>query len=99
MANEAPDFRRLLEQQYLRAERLQARLKSAESRQREPIAIIGASCRFPGDGDTPEAFWEALRGGRDLVTEVPKTRWTVPSDLPPAEPLSPSLPPYANRFP
>lgn len=25
-----------------------------------PIAIIGLSCRFPGDAATPASFWESL---------------------------------------
>nr|VFJ72077.1 MAG: Acyl transferase domain-containing protein [Candidatus Kentron sp. FW] len=31
------------------------------------IAIIGLACRFPG-ADTPEAFWENLRGGAESIT-------------------------------
>ncbi len=42
----------------------------------EPVAIIGIACRFPG-ADTPEAYWENLRGGRDCITEVPPDRWDV----------------------
>jgi len=41
----------------------------------EPIAVIGISCRFPGGADSPEAFWELLREGRDAITEVPPDRW------------------------
>lgn len=40
----------------------------------EPIAIIGASCRFPG-ADGLEGFWQLLREGRNAVGEVPKDRW------------------------
>jgi len=39
-----------------------------------PIAIIGASCRFPGASGLQE-FWELLRNGRNAVTTVPKDRW------------------------
>jgi amino acid adenylation domain-containing protein len=40
----------------------------------EPIAIIGAACRFPG-ADSPEALWKALLSGFDAISEVPTTRW------------------------
>ena len=43
----------------------------------EPIAVIGVGCRFPGGADSPEAFWELLREGRDAITEVPPDRWDV----------------------
>lgn len=33
----------------------------------EPIAIIGVANRFPGGANTPEAFWDLLRRGRDLT--------------------------------
>ena len=41
---------------------------------REPIAIIGIGCRFPGAPD-PEAYWRLLRDGIDAITEVPASRW------------------------
>lgn len=41
----------------------------------EPVAVIGIGCRFPGGADSPEAFWELLREGRDAITEVPPDRW------------------------
>lgn len=40
----------------------------------EPIAVIGMSCRFPG-ADNPEAFWQLLRDGVDMIREVPADRW------------------------
>ena len=43
----------------------------------EPIAIIGMGCRFPGDANTPEAFWELLATGRDVLRDIPSTRWDV----------------------
>ena len=42
----------------------------------EPIAIIGASCRFPG-ADGLDAFWELLVAGRDAVGEVDSRRWST----------------------
>jgi amino acid adenylation domain-containing protein/thioester reductase-like protein len=43
---------------------------------REPIAIIGLGCRFPG-ALSPEAFWRLLRDGVDAIQEVPSDRWAV----------------------
>lgn len=45
---------------------------------REPIAIVGIGCRFPG-AKNPEAFWQLLRDGVDAITEVPAQRWDVES--------------------
>lgn len=54
---------------------LRTRLEAVESARREPIAIIGMGCRFPGGADSPEAFWRLLRDGVDAVTEVGRDRW------------------------
>lgn len=53
---------------------MQAQLDDAERAQREPLAIVGVACRFPG-ANTPEQFWQLLREGRDAVTDVPPDRW------------------------
>ncbi len=43
---------------------------------KEPIAIIGVGCRFPGAAN-PESFWQLLHDGVDAITEVPPCRWDV----------------------
>jgi len=43
---------------------------------REPIAIIGIGCRFPG-ANNPEGFWQLLRDGVDAISEMPEERWTM----------------------
>ncbi len=44
---------------------------------KEPIAIVGMGCRFPGGGTDPEKFWELLCHGKDCVIETPRERWRV----------------------
>src|SRR5829696_7554550 len=40
------------------------------------IAIIGASCRFPGAPGL-EPYWELLTSGTDAITEVDERRWST----------------------
>ncbi|WAP60613.1 SDR family NAD(P)-dependent oxidoreductase [Streptomyces sp. S465] len=54
------------------------RLREVEAAAREPIAIVGMSCRYPGGVRTPEAFWELLDGAQDVITAFPTDRgWDV----------------------
>jgi myxalamid-type polyketide synthase MxaD len=64
-----------LKQAFLAIEKLQNKLDRLQQAQTEPIAIIGMGCRFPQGANSPQAFWEMLRDGRDGVTEVPPERW------------------------
>lgn len=41
---------------------------------REPIAIVGMSCRFPG-AHGAQQLWELISAGHDAVDEVPVDRW------------------------
>ncbi len=50
---------------------------------RQAIAVIALACRFP-NAETPEAFWQQLRAGADLITEVPENRWDWRSVYDPA---------------
>ncbi len=40
------------------------------------IAVIGMACRFP-KSDSLERFWDNLKQGVNLVTEVPADRWRI----------------------
>ncbi|KAK4163340.1 putative polyketide synthase [Cladorrhinum sp. PSN259] len=42
-----------------------------------PIAIIGMSCRFAGDVDSPEKLWDLLAEGRSAWSEIPKDRFNI----------------------
>jgi len=58
-----------------------AALADRERRDSEPVAIISMACRLPEGLDTPEAFWEALVDGRDLMGSMPSDRGWNPSAL------------------
>jgi acyl transferase domain-containing protein len=64
-----------LKRAFLAIEELQSKIDRLERAQREPIAIIGIGCRFPGGASDPEAFWRLLHDGVDTVREVPADRW------------------------
>jgi myxalamid-type polyketide synthase MxaC len=66
-----------LQQALVAIKRLRSRVEELESTGREPIAIIGLGCRFPGAAIDPDGFWELLRSGRDAVSEIPPDRWDV----------------------
>jgi acyl transferase domain-containing protein/NADPH:quinone reductase-like Zn-dependent oxidoreductase len=44
---------------------------------REPIAIIGMGCRFPGGVNSPTALWELLCAEQAAITEVPPSRYDI----------------------
>ncbi|MFE1798907.1 SDR family NAD(P)-dependent oxidoreductase [Streptomyces sp. NPDC059517] len=50
------------------------RLREVEGREREPIAIVGMACRFPGGASSPEGLWDLVADGRDTVGEFPTDR-------------------------
>ncbi len=51
-----------------------AGLRAREEREREPIAIVGISCRFPGGVESPAGLWDLLATGRDAVSGFPADR-------------------------
>ncbi|MFE0515728.1 type I polyketide synthase [Streptomyces sp. NPDC058964] len=54
------------------------RLREAEEREHEPIAIVGMACRFPGGVASPEDLWAMLDAGRDGMGPFPRDRgWNL----------------------
>ena len=43
---------------------------------REPIAITGMACRFPGGCRSPDQYWDLLCNPTRVVREVDSERWS-----------------------
>ncbi|KAI1650191.1 ketoacyl-synt-domain-containing protein [Daldinia loculata] len=46
-----------------------------ESEELMPIAIVGMSCRLPGDVSSPGDFWKLLTKGRSAWSKIPRDRF------------------------
>ncbi|GLV53919.1 polyketide synthase [Dictyobacter sp. S3.2.2.5] len=55
----------------------EGRLSLPHEQTREPLAIIGIGCHFPGGATSPQAFWDLLCAGVDATRDVPDDRWDV----------------------
>ncbi|WP_170215036.1 type I polyketide synthase, partial [Streptomyces otsuchiensis] len=61
---------------------------------RLPVAVVGVGALVPGASDAA-GYWRIVTGGRDLITEVPATRWRVEDHYDP-DPAAPDKT-YARR--
>ncbi|NJP44346.1 SDR family NAD(P)-dependent oxidoreductase [Streptomyces sp. PRB2-1] len=56
-------------------------LRENEDRAREPIAIVGMACRYPGDVSSPDDLWRLVATGGDGIGPAPDDRgWQVMTD-------------------
>ncbi|WP_260696792.1 type I polyketide synthase [Streptomyces sp. 130] len=66
----------------------------ASALSRDPVAVVGVGALVPGATDAA-GYWRLVTGGRDLITEVPATRWRVEDHYDP-DPAAPDRT-YARR--
>jgi len=64
----------LLKQALRAVEQMKQKLDAADTRQHQPIAIIGIGCRFPGEVYDAASFWDLLKHGREALFGVPPDR-------------------------
>lgn len=71
---DSPEIRGLLEDQLRLSKRLRARIRELEEAARAPIAVVGMGLRFPRDIDSPDGYWDFLRGEGTALSEIPADR-------------------------
>lgn len=64
-----------LKRTFLALKKTQKELANLKQKQREPIAIIGIGCKFPGGVNNTNDYWQLLLEQRDAISEIPDDRW------------------------
>ncbi|MEW1718164.1 SDR family NAD(P)-dependent oxidoreductase [Streptomyces sp. NPDC093109] len=67
---------------------------TASTPRQVPVAVVGAGALVPGATDAA-GYWRIVTGGRDMMTEVPPSRWLVADHYDP-DPAAPDKT-YARR--
>ncbi|MFE3098556.1 type I polyketide synthase, partial [Streptomyces sp. NPDC059248] len=68
------ELREYLKRAIADARDARVRLKEVEERAREPLAIVGAACRYPGGVESPADLWRLVDDGVDAIGGLPDDR-------------------------
>ena len=66
-----------VKQAFLAVQAAQTRIAALEAERTAPIAVVGVGCRFPGEANGGEAFWNLLAGQVDAVSDGLPERWRM----------------------
>ncbi|GGK79066.1 hypothetical protein GCM10012284_11330 [Mangrovihabitans endophyticus] len=66
--------RHVLKQATVELRQATRRVRELEERDREPIAVVGMACRYPGDVGSPEDLWRVVAEGADVTSDAPQDR-------------------------
>ena len=82
------DYHQLLQDALVKIRGLRAEVVALQQGRAEPIAIVGAGCRFPGGVRSPADYWRLLESGKDAIVRIPADRWDADAfyDADPAAP-------------
>ncbi|MCO5233255.1 MAG: acyltransferase domain-containing protein [Chitinophagales bacterium] len=81
MSEQLTQMQEILKKSLIKIKRLEAELQDSKSQAqnvkptKEPIAIVGLGCRFPGGIENLDSLWTALIEKKDLSKPIPLDRW------------------------
>ncbi|MET9294829.1 SDR family NAD(P)-dependent oxidoreductase [Streptomyces sp. NPDC003077] len=78
MSDEVTTLRQYLKRVTTDLLRTREQLRDATERSAEPIAVVGMSCRLPGDVASPAQLWDLVAAGTDAISPFPEDRhWPI----------------------